>query len=66
MDLLRTLDSRRDRLGDAVLIPSVALKEDEDIFLDDVSLRDLASHLGPPALRVEATARGFVSACLGT
>ncbi len=65
-DLLKTLDSRRDRLGDTVLIPSVALKEDEDIFLDDVSLSDLASHLGRTVVGIEATARGFVSACLGT
>lgn len=65
-DILKTLDGRRDRLGDAILIPSVALKENEDIFLDDISLQDLASHLGLPALRVEATARGLVFAALGT
>ncbi len=65
-DILKTLDGRRDRLGDVILIPSVALKDDEDIFLDDISLQNLATHLGLSALRVEATARGFISACLGT
>jgi putative radical SAM enzyme (TIGR03279 family) len=65
-DILKTLDSRQDRLGEAILIPSVALKEDEDIFLDDLSLRDLASHLGRTVLKIEATARGLVSASLGT
>ncbi|HWU41682.1 MAG TPA: DUF512 domain-containing protein, partial [Candidatus Acidoferrum sp.] len=43
-DIVKTLDGRRDRLGDAILIPSVALKEDEDFFLDDLSLLDLATH----------------------
>jgi putative radical SAM enzyme (TIGR03279 family) len=65
-DIVKTLDGRRERLGDAILIPAVALKEDEDIFLDDLSLQALGSHLGHPALKIEATARGLVSAALGT
>jgi NifB/MoaA-like Fe-S oxidoreductase len=63
-DVLRTLENRRDTLGEALLLPSVALKEDQDIFLDDVRLDELSMHLGPPALKVEATARGLVSAIL--
>jgi putative radical SAM enzyme (TIGR03279 family) len=65
-DIVKTLDGRRERLGDAILIPSVALKEDEDIFLDDLSLQGLGSHLGHPTLKLEATARALVSAILGT
>jgi len=65
-DIVKALDGRRDRLGDAILIPSVALKDDEDVFLDDLSLRDLGSRLGFPALKAEATARSLVSAVLGT
>lgn len=42
----------------SILIPSVALKQDEDVFLDDPSLQDLGSHLGCPAPRVGAAARG--------
>jgi putative radical SAM enzyme (TIGR03279 family) len=64
-DIVKTLDAQRERLGDAVLIPAVALKEDEDIFLDDLSLQGLGSHLGHPARKIEATARGLVSAALG-
>ncbi len=64
-DIVKTLDGRRDRPGDAILIPSVALKEDEDVLLDDLSLQDLGSHLGLPALKTEATAHGLVSAVLG-
>lgn len=65
-DIVKALDRRRDRLGDAVLVPSVALKEDEDVFLDDLALRDLGSGLGTPTLGVDATARGLVSAALRT
>ena len=63
-DILKTLEPRRDHLGDAILIPSVAFKDDEDIFLDDLPLRDLATQFGCPALRVESSARGLVDATL--
>lgn len=63
-DIVKTLDRRRDKLGEAILVPSVAVKEDEDIFLDDVLLQDLGTRLGRPALKVEASARGLVSAAL--
>ncbi len=63
-DIVKTLDRQRDRLGDAILIPSVAFKADEDIFLDDLLLQDLGTHLGRPAMKVEASARGLVSAAL--
>lgn len=63
-DIVKMLDRQRDSLGDVVLIPSVALKEDEDIFLDDMRLEDLATHLGRPTLKVQASARGLVSAIL--
>jgi len=65
-DIVKTLDRQQDRLGDVILIPSVALKDDEDIFLDDLSLYNLGSHFGIPALKVEATARGLVSAALAS
>jgi NifB/MoaA-like Fe-S oxidoreductase len=65
-DIVKTLDRQQDRPGDAILIPSVALKDDEDIFLDDLSLDNLGSHFGIPALKAEATARGLVSAALAS
>jgi putative radical SAM enzyme (TIGR03279 family) len=63
-DVLKTLERESDRLGDAILIPSVSFKDDEDVFLDDVRLQDLSARLGRPALRVESTARGLVRAVL--
>jgi len=64
-DILKTLESRRDTLGEALLLPSVAFKEDEDIFLDDFRLEELSARLGHPVLKVGATARALVSAVLG-
>ncbi len=64
-DILKTLENHRDALGEALLLPSVAFKEGEDIFLDDVQLDELSAHLGHPSLRVGATARALVSAVLG-
>jgi NifB/MoaA-like Fe-S oxidoreductase len=58
-DLLRTLDQERARLGDVVLIPSVAFKDEDDIFLDDVTLADVEAGIDRRVLRVEATARGL-------
>ncbi len=64
-DVAKTLDQQRDELGEAILIPSVAFKDDEDIFLDDVRLEDLETRLGRPTLKIDASARGLVSAVLG-
>jgi putative radical SAM enzyme (TIGR03279 family) len=61
-DIRRTLEA--EPLGDVILIPSVTFKEDEDIFLDDVSLADLAAHLARPVLRVEATPASLIAACV--
>lgn len=58
-DIRRTLDQERGRVGDVVLIPSVAFKDEEDILLDDVTLADVEAGIGRRVLRVEATARGL-------
>ena len=65
-DILKTLESRRETLGEVLLIPSVAFKEDEDIFLDDIRLEELPARLGHPVLRIGATARALVSAVLAS
>ena len=58
-DIRRTLDQERARLGDVVLIPSVAFKDEDDILLDDVTLADVEAGIGRRVLRVEATSRGL-------
>jgi putative radical SAM enzyme (TIGR03279 family) len=46
----------------ALLVPDVALKEDEDVFLDDVSLRDIEEATGMKAVRIESTPQGLADA----
>jgi len=63
-DIVQTLERERDNLGDEILIPSICLKDDEDVFLDDGRLGDLGVHFGRSAVRVESSARGLVRAVL--
>jgi putative radical SAM enzyme (TIGR03279 family) len=65
-DILARLEHERDNLGDEVFIPSICLKDDEDVFLDDIRLTDLGLRLGRPIRRVESVARGLVKALLAT
>jgi putative radical SAM enzyme (TIGR03279 family) len=46
----------------ALLVPDVALKEEEDVFLDDVSLRDIEEATGVKTVRIESTPQGLVDA----
>jgi putative radical SAM enzyme (TIGR03279 family) len=61
-DILGALGDRP--LGAEVLVPSVTLKDDEDVFLDDLTLAGMAERLGRPVRRVPATARGLAQAVL--
>ena len=51
-------------LGDYVVIPEVMLKEDEDIFLDDVLLTTLRDEIGTNIVVSSGTAKGFIDAIL--
>jgi len=51
-------------LGAAVLVPAVAVRDGEGVFLDDLTPGDLASALGVPVRVVESTARGLLDALL--
>ncbi len=61
-DILRALKGKR--LGDLVLIPSSALKEDEDVFLDDMSLGEMEQRLQVKVRRVDGF-RQLVTALRG-
>jgi len=60
-DIIRTLHDHSDGY-DTLLIPDTALKEDEDIFLDDVTLDDVEEATGLKVIRVEATPDGLLDA----
>ena len=49
-DLLKEFEGKD--LGDALFIPKAMLKNDESIFLDDISLEDLSKRLGVPVIPV--------------
>jgi putative radical SAM enzyme (TIGR03279 family) len=62
-DVARALSGRS--LGEAVLVPRVALTETQGVFLDDVAPAELARDLGVPVTTVEPSARGLVDGLLG-
>jgi putative radical SAM enzyme (TIGR03279 family) len=51
-------------LGDAVLIPAVALRDGDGVFLDDLTLADLAGTLGVPVVAVEPEPRALLRALM--
>lgn len=62
-DILKNLRGRE--LGDEILIAGNMLKTGEDIFLDDVTLDQLAEALQTPARRVTNTGEALCAALLG-
>jgi putative radical SAM enzyme (TIGR03279 family) len=63
-DIQRHLALQGD-LGEAVLIPAVAVRDGEGIFLDDTTPGELAQAPGVPVRIVEPTARGLLEALAG-
>ena len=51
-------------LGEYIVIPEVMLKEDEDIFLDDTKLVEVADALNTNIVVSSGSARGFIEAII--
>jgi putative radical SAM enzyme (TIGR03279 family) len=62
-DITRALAGRP--LGDAVLVPAVALQESRGVFLDDATPADVAQRLSVPVETPEASAKGLLAALHG-
>jgi putative radical SAM enzyme (TIGR03279 family) len=60
-DVIKSLHDNTDSY-DALLVPDTALKEDEDLFLDSVSLGDVEGATGLRAVRTESTPQGVIDA----
>jgi len=60
-DIQRHLATLGD-LGDAVLVPAVALRDGDGVFLDDLTPADLARALGVPVTPVESDAAALLRA----
>jgi len=57
-DIIETLEPTI-RQGSVVLVPDVMLKDGEDLFLDDVSLPELAEALGAEVKKVPSYPEAF-------
>ncbi len=60
-DVIKTLRDNTES-HEILLVPDVALKEDEDLFLDDVSLKDIEEATGLKTVKIEATPQGLLDA----
>jgi putative radical SAM enzyme (TIGR03279 family) len=58
-DVIKTLF---DRIGgqEMVLVPDVVLKDGENMFLDDFTLKDMEEALGMPVKKIESTPEGLI------
>ena len=61
-DLIRQLKNKP--LGSTLLLPEVMLKEDEDIFLDDVTLQDVERELKIQVIKVSNNGYDFINKVL--
>jgi putative radical SAM enzyme (TIGR03279 family) len=57
-DILKTIMGRTK--ADCLLVPDVTLKDGKDVFLDNVTLKDLEESLGMSVLPVESTPEGLL------
>ena len=62
-DLLKEFEGKA--LGDMLLIPKAMLKNDEEIFLDDISLQELSQTLGVPVVPVANDGAELLETILG-
>ncbi|MDG2989369.1 TIGR03279 family radical SAM protein [Candidatus Synechococcus calcipolaris G9] len=62
-DILRGLQGKP--LGDTILLPGIMLKNDQLVFLDDMTLEALEAQLGVPIQVISGGAAGLIQACLG-
>lgn len=63
-DIQRRLAECRD-LGDEVLVPAVAVRDGDGVFLDDLTPEDLARELGTRVRVVDTSARGLLRGVMG-
>jgi NifB/MoaA-like Fe-S oxidoreductase len=60
-DVMRSL-SEVVKKEDVILVPDVAMREGHDVFLDDVSRRDIEDLLGVRTVIIESTPKGLAEA----
>ncbi|KJR40572.1 protein of unknown function DUF512 [Candidatus Magnetoovum chiemensis] len=63
-DIIRTLANETQK-DEILLLPDVMLKDDEDVFLDDVSITELKEILNIEIIKIESTFSGLIKALEG-
>jgi putative radical SAM enzyme (TIGR03279 family) len=63
-DIIKTLLDKTDS-KDVVLLPDVVLREGENIFLDDITLKDMEEALGTSVKKIESTPEGLIKGIVG-
>lgn len=58
-DVIKSLHENSDSY-DVLIVPDTAMKEDADIFLDDVSLKDVEDAIGLPTIKTVDTPQGLI------
>ncbi|MBI5187878.1 MAG: DUF512 domain-containing protein, partial [Nitrospirae bacterium] len=63
-DVIKTLS---DRIGthEMILVPDTVLKNGENIFLDDITLKDIEEALDVPARKIKSTPEGLIKGVTG-
>lgn len=67
IDILNKINSLKnsgENIGDYVILPQVMLKDDEDIFLDDMLLKELQEKIDLPIVVTDGSAKVFIDAML--
>ncbi len=59
------LKEQKKDLGNYIIIPNVMLKNDKDIFLEDMSLEDLEKQIKMKVIVTDNTAKGFIDSVVG-
>ena len=62
-DVMKTLTGEIGR-DDVLLVPDIVMKEGEEVFLDDVSRRDMEAILGAKTMLIESSAQGLLDAVM--
>lgn len=58
-DIIKALLDKTDG-KDVVFVPDVVLKEGENVFLDDLTLKDMEEALGTPVKKIDSTPEGLI------
>jgi len=63
-DVIKSISNKTEGY-DVMLVPDVVLKDGDDRFLDDITLKDLEETLGIPAKKIQSTPEGLIKGITG-